>query len=507
MMTRLLQRSLGALVLLAAPGCDDEPGTSDSDTEGGQTTEGGSSTGSQPDYEPLYEPDECRYGFDPDADVECGFLTVPEDRHDPEGAVVRLHVSIFHSRAETALPDPVFLLNGGPGAPSIPAIGLLLSPTGERLRAERDVIYVDQRGTNFSEPALYCTEPLVVDPRADFDSYVAERAQWAQRCHDDLLAAGTCLSCYNTEDNAADIEDLRLALGYPQINLVGASYGTRLAMTFMRRFPESVRSAVLDSVLPPNINPYHEGTASVRSSLDAFFDEQPQLEAPFEQVAQTLRAQPVEVPLATDDGEQPVRVDDVIFVNDIRGRLTSSPRDTEVGAIILAAASGDLEPTARSWLETVTEHTTSGPGSFVSAEGMFASVFCAEDGSRTSREQAIAADASHPEDNASVRAWAIAYQIGQLFSPCEFWDVDPVDPSFFDPLHSDRPTLVLAGTLDAQTPPHFADAAVEGLSNWARFEMPTGHVTLATACGAELTGDFLDDPGTDPTTDCAVQVD
>ena len=66
------------------------------------------------------------------------------------------------------------------------------------------------------------------------------------------------LMAYNTASNAADINDLRLALGYDQVNLWGGSYGTRLALGVMRDYPEGLRSVVLDSVYPPDVDLYME---------------------------------------------------------------------------------------------------------------------------------------------------------------------------------------------------------------------------------------------------------
>lgn len=154
------------------------------------------------------------------------------------------------------------------------------------------------------------------------------------------------------------------------------------------------------------------------------------------------------------------------------------------------------------------EDTTEGPGTYKSADGMFASVFCAEDGGRTTVAEATAIDTLYPETNPSVRDWAVGYQIEQNMSPCEFWDVEAIDdPSHYEPVVSDLPTMILVGQMDAQTPPVFAAAASEGLGQSITFKMPTGHVTLATPCGAALAAAFLDDPDIVPESDCASLVE
>ncbi|MEM9463246.1 MAG: alpha/beta fold hydrolase [Myxococcota bacterium] len=458
-------------------------------------------------YVPEFELSDCRYPLPPEAGVSCGLLTVPEDRDDPEGRDIRLHVSIFESNSPQPQADPVFILNGGPGASSLPVFALLLSPVGDLLREHRQLVYVDQRGTNWSEPALYCPEPLQIDASAGYAEYIAATAESMHACYQSLSAGDADLSSYDTLENAADLEDLRIALGYDRINLLGASYGTRLAMAYMREYPDAIRSVLLDSVLPPNVNPFHEGTASVRSALDALFAAYPEAEAQFDQVTAALREQAVVVTVGDEGGRHEIAVDDLVFVNFVRNAVTQSPPDPGLANAIAAATAGDLLLPAQAWLETLAQDLSGGPGSPDPANGMYASVFCAEDGSRTTVAEAVALDAEYPEANPSVRDWAVGYQIDNLLAPCEYWDVEPIDaPTYYDPLVSDLPTLILAGQLDAQTPPYFATAASEGLGQSATFELPTGHVTLAVPCGAGLAAAFLDDPQAVPESDCATLV-
>ena len=501
------------IVLLGLGACDDGAGgmadTGSSTTGAGDPTGAEETADSGASYQPMFEASECSYSLPPEANVNCGFLTVPENRDEPEGAPVRLHVTIFESAAAQPDLDPIFILNGGPGASSLNVLALMLSPVGDLLRAHRPLVYIDQRGSNFSEPALYCTEPLAVDTSTDYAAYTAAYVARLQSCYETLSSGDARLSSYNTLENAADVEDLRIALGYDQVNLLGASYGTRLAMTFMRQYPDSVRSVVLDSVLPPNINPFHEGTASVRSALDALFAANPGTEALFEEVTESLREQAVTVTVEdAQGGSHEIVVDDLVFVDFVRNAVTQSPPDPNLVTAIEGAAAGALQAPAQARLSKLMEDTTGGPGTLMSADGMFASVFCADDGGRTTVAEAIAIDASHPETNPSVRDWAVGYQIVQNMSPCEFWDVEPIDdPAYYEPVVSDLPTMILAGAMDAQTPPAFATAASEGLGQSITFEMPTGHVTLATPCGAALTAEFIDDPDPVLESDCATLVD
>lgn len=523
-MKRRRPTTLSVIFLIGLGACDGTPRemteTGEFATDsGGTTTEPdgvGDSTGPDstesggPDapYVPEFEAIDCRYSLPPEAGVSCGFLTVPEDRDDPEGRTIRLHVSIFESMSPQPQADPIFILNGGPGASSLPVFALLLSPVGDLLRERRQLVYIDQRGTNWSEPALYCPEPLEVYASAGYAEYTTATAEYMYACHESLSAGDADLSSYDTLENAADLEDLRIALGYDRINLLGASYGTRLAMAYMRQYPDAIRSVLLDSVLPPNINPFYEGTASVRSALDALFAAYPGTEAQFEQVTAALREQAVVVTVGgAEGGSHEVAVDDLVFVNFVRNAVTQSPPDPGLADAIAAAAAGDLLLPAQAWLETLAQDLSGGPGSSDPANGMYASVFCAEDGSRTTVAEAVALDAEVPEANPSVRDWAVGYQIDNLLAPCEYWEVEPIAaPTYYDPVVSDLPTMILAGQMDAQTPPYFATAAAEGLGQSVTFELPTGHVTLAVPCGAGLAAAFFDEPEAMPESDCATLV-
>jgi pimeloyl-ACP methyl ester carboxylesterase len=213
--------------------------------------------------------------------VECGHLVVPEDRAQPDGATLRLAVAIFHPADADPEPDPVIYLEGGPGGSPLESIYLAFDQVyAPLLNADRDLIVFDQRGVGFSVPALDC--PAVIDLETDLlDNEVGGEELTKPEMYDLMLE--TLLDCeaalhgvadltaYNTATNAADVNDLRLALGYDQVNLWGISYGTRLALEVMRDYPEGVRSVVLDSVYPLEVDPFVETPSSVDRALDLLF--------------------------------------------------------------------------------------------------------------------------------------------------------------------------------------------------------------------------------------------
>ena len=209
----------------------------------------------EPTQEPVatFEEGDCPFDVPEDAPVECGFVVVPEDHNNPEGPTIKLAVAVVKDESDNHQPDPVMLLAGGPGEKTVhnaPALAPVLAP----IHPNRDLIVFDQRGAGLSEPALECPEfvQAVFDLLDEPDPEVALQAQFdaLMACRDRLVSEGHNLSAYNTIQNAADVNAIRIALGYDQVNLYGGSYGSLLAQATMRDHPERIRSVAINSVLP-----------------------------------------------------------------------------------------------------------------------------------------------------------------------------------------------------------------------------------------------------------------
>jgi pimeloyl-ACP methyl ester carboxylesterase len=216
--------------------------------------------------------------------VTCGFLTVPEDRSQPQGPTIQLAVAIFKASSLHPAPDPVLVLGGGPGQ-------ALLENQGPRynvgnLLSNRDLILLDQRGAGYSQPSLRCLDNETL-----------------QACHARLVKSGINLNAFTTLENAADVHDLIRALGYRQVNLEGVSYGTRLALTVMRLYPADLRSVVLNSVAPPQVNLFTSVPQAAGRAFDVLFQgcaadrscnaTYPHLQAVFYQLVADLNTTPV----------------------------------------------------------------------------------------------------------------------------------------------------------------------------------------------------------------------
>src|SRR5450432_4004733 len=225
---------------------------------------------------PHYDSTPCQFDGADQFKVDCGMLTVLEDRSQPNGPTIQVAVAVFHALGHNPKPDPIIYLDGGPGIHTLDLAAYTFHDPFSGFARNRDFIMFDQRGVGLSQPVLDCpetTQALDSTVAADLTSKERQAAddQALAECHDRLVKAGVNLAAYNTAENAADVNDLRLALGYKSWNLYGISYGTRLALTIMRDFPDGIRSVILDSTLPLQVDLYAKLPGNADRAFQVFF--------------------------------------------------------------------------------------------------------------------------------------------------------------------------------------------------------------------------------------------
>jgi pimeloyl-ACP methyl ester carboxylesterase len=518
MRTRGWAIALAALVVVAGCSSDDGGGAADVPADAttasipGATVAATTTTG-LPLPEPVLEDRECV----PEAVAEvaegvtydCHWLVVPENRAAFDGDTLRLAVTVLHSTAAEPLPDPVVYLSGGPGGAGGSPPYWSTTPFIER----RDVIVYDQRGTGISEPDANCpeVEEAVLVAFADALPYEEEAAAGREAvtaCHDRLVDEGVDLTAFSTPASAADLADLRVALGYEEWNLLGISYGTRLAQETLRSHPEGIRSVILDSTYPLD-----EGSvAEVVEGAQRAFDQlaagcaadpgcdaaNPDLPATFQDVIERYDAEPHRstVDLGPDDGGE---IDIVITGADIVAGLFTAMYDTELIPVL---------PTFATTLATgdsaLVDQVAAQGIPFINglAEGMALSTNCAD--SAPVRDEKAAADA---ELLADPGQWST---IATVFSTsfCDLWTHGEIAGSFVDPVRSDMHVLVLSGTYDPVTSTPGAQTVADSLGNatFVTFD-GLGHGTWdVTECGTAITLAYLDDPTAELDTTCAAAV-
>ena len=456
---------------------------------------------------PVYERADCRFEPPPGETVECGYLTVPEDRSVANGPTIRLHVALFRSQSDELAPDPVVYLEGGPGGNSLEVAPLIFNRFFAPFLRNRDFIMFDQRGTGFSEPPLDCPEfsRLVydtLDQDLSAEDEVALSSEAVLECRDRLERAGVNLSAYTSAENAADLEDLRQALGYDEWNLYGISYGTKLALTTLRDYPEGIRSVILDSSYPLQVDGYASFLPNADRAFDLFFDDcaadarcnaaYPDLEKTFFQLAEDLNGIPVTLSITHPLTGQGFK--ELLKGDGLKGFLFKSLHSGGIipllPEIIFDARDGRFRSLAL--IE----------GSFLLdvdtlSVGMHLSVQCGEELRFASLEEIAAASAAHPRLRDLVDS-------DPTYSICQDWGARRAGPVENEPVISSVPALVLAGEYDPITPPAWGELVAGNLSNSFYFEFPSvGHgVSISGPCPLIITLEFLDNPTSDPDASC-----
>lgn len=207
--------------------------------------------------------------------ARCGFLEVPENRSRPGGRTIKLAVAVI-AAVTPAKPaqDPLVFMAGGPGADTFDDIPFLID---SGLNKDRELIVMAQRGNLYDRPNLACPEVDRFNAQAVGLGYDSRQAQQlmlkaVKDCRARLTADGVDLSAYNTTENAADFADLRGALNIPRWNVYGYSYGSNLALTYLRLHPEGIRAMAIDSITPPQVVTLPWTWGSTAEGIRNFFE-------------------------------------------------------------------------------------------------------------------------------------------------------------------------------------------------------------------------------------------
>lgn len=455
---------------------------------------------------PELTPRDCETPADLGVAVDCHWLAVPVDREKPAGATIRLAVAVLRSRAAQPAPDPVVYLAGGPGGFVVEE---LEGFADEPFLDTRDLVLFDQRGTGLSEPDLECPEreEAVVRNLGRDESYrerLADFRDALRGCRARLVEAGIDLDAFDTEASAADLADLRVALGVDEWNLWGISYGTRLALAAMRSHPEGIRSAILDSVYPPTAGGLGHVDAKADRAFRALFAgcaadpdcdrAYPDLEATFRGIVESFNETPFEG--SVDLGEPFGTVPLVITGDDITAGLFNALYDTELISVLPMIGAG-LAQGDTAIIPAIAQQGIPFVNSF--AEAMQFSVDCADSGAR------LGADDLELLDDPGDKGGLLVY-----FSDayCRLWDVEPLPAAFNRPVRSRIPSLVMAGTYDPATPPADSRATARTLRNatYVEFEGSGHGVSFENDCATGIILSFVDDPGAAVDIACAEDV-
>lgn len=475
---RLLPGTLATALLLA--GCNDAPpATGRANTDTPATRHFGAIA-----FEPCSLPS---IAGGQNTEALCATFVVPENAAAPNGRKIGLNIAWLPVAKGDATGDPVFFLAGGPGQAATEH-ATTVDATLREVRKQRDVILVDQRGTGKSNP-LTCLDAagkeMSVDDLDPTDP--AALAGYAGQCAQSL-ATRADPRFYTTTEAVQDLEAVRAALGVDTINLVGVSYGTRMAQQYAGTYPQRTRTIVLDGVAPNDLVVGGEFAHTFENALALQGAQCQKLPACKRRYASDLRAQLRNVMAKLNAAPVEVEYRDPTTGASKRDTITA---DTVTGLAVMFS----YAPQSAALLPLVIDeayHGRYGPlmslaqlmTKSVSGQmnrGMQWSVICAEDADRY-------------RDDASVADTVLGAQVARMiFAACPAWPTGKRPASFNAPFKSSVPTLLLSGELDPVTPPRYGERVVKGLSN-GRHKVLRGqaHNVSGIGCMPKLLGQFVE---------------
>ncbi|MBP6902747.1 MAG: alpha/beta fold hydrolase [Burkholderiaceae bacterium] len=438
--------------------------------------------------------------------ARCAVLRRPLDPARPQGPQIDLHIALLPAVARAKAADPVVFLAGGPGQSAIDLAATLVARHG-RLQQRRDLVLVDQRGTGRSAPLLCpddrpraalmpLAEAMAIDEDQRRQRLAACRSALQAQPHGDLRFYTTLLA-------TVDLEAVRLALGAEQLNLIGASYGTRAGLDYLRQHPQRVRRAVLDGLAPPDMRLHDTAARDNQAALDAVLaacaaDSQvvaglPGCAQRHPDLARRLQALRQRLPIATQlphpISGRPERV--MLQADQLSAWLRAPLYAPALAAGLPAAIDAAAQPPGREDFAPLLALASSlmGPGSPPLATGMHLSVLCAEDlGPNAPPADAADRGAQADAANAFGGSFSRLYQ-----QACADWPRGTVPADFYRLPAATAPVWLLSGSDDPVTPPRHGERVAQALGSRSRHLVVqgAGHGLLALGCVRDAAQRFI----------------
>ena len=417
--------------------------------------------------------------------VRCGTYEVFEDRTARKGRKITLKIVVFPATGPTREPDPFLYIPGGPGSSATED-----APGAARqfaaIRARRDLVFIDQRGTGGSHP-LDCDLFNPADPQSYFGYFFP--LEDVRKCRAQLETKAD-LKLYTTPVAMDDFNEVRAALGYERWNLFGASYGTRAALVYLKRHPASVRTVTLQGVAPtnqfmpgdfPQANERAlQGVIAECAADEACNKAFPNLGEETKAVLNQLLKRPIEVaiPGSTSGSNDPgastnsfkVKLSRDLAAEAIRYMLYNPVATGRVPLVIHQAAQGNFVPIAQAALNYRRGLVATG------SNGMYLSVTCAED---------LPFIKPGEGERLAANTFLGDYRLRQQREACALWPRAMLPGDYSKPTKADAPVLILTGEWDPVTPPSNGDAVARHLPNSLHLVVPHGAHGLGGLRGSE----------------------
>lgn len=411
--------------------------------------------------------------------VKCGKLLVPENYSKPDGEHISINFVVLPAIDNSDSKIPLMFLAGGPGQAAA-ELASGLRHVFREVRKTRDLILVDQRGTGLSHP-LQCEEA------AEQNVYTVTPEEFSVQDIKNCIANFTGdLSQYNSENAIRDFDAVRSALGHQQLNIYGGSYGTRAGLVYMRMFPDSLRSVVLDSVGPIEVPIGLFGQSSARSFNLLLQNCQkevscqqayPELEQEFHSLVARLAKAPAEVNIAHPrlGTQTKFVISEGKLLGTLRTQLYSVTTRAIVPLVIHQAYLGNYMP-----LAGLVAQSEGDQGIYL---GLLFNIACNEDFPRISAED-FAQDA---KNNFGGDDSHLGFKM-----VCPIWPQYRPSEAFYRPVTANIPTLILSGNLDPVTPPSNGEYSAKTLPNNHHIVIENAaHTVAMNTCASDIINEFL----------------
>jgi pimeloyl-ACP methyl ester carboxylesterase len=416
--------------------------------------------------------------------LRCGFLNVPEDRSTPDGRKLQLRVVIWPAGDPTPAADPIFFLAGGPGGAATTSYGYTLT-TYPELHKTRDFVFFDQRGTGeYGSVLLFDSVPDVAGPdEASIEAAITSFAQQAVQ----KVQTKADTTKYTSWIADEDLDAVRAALGYDQINLFGGSYGATMAQVYLAVHPEHVRTVTLTGVSLLDVPLFEHTAVGAQEALDNVLARcaadakchaaYPNLRDEFDTARALVASNPITTSVLDSQTGKPVVVDSNVFASAVLDFTTSIDLAAGLPRAIHKAASGDVTAIAQ-----MTVDSASTTQNLVMAW----SIRCSE---AWAHWDPIAVE---QKGGASYFTAASAVSARRSAAACSAFPKAAVPAIDGQAVHSDKPVLLLVGGSDPADPPENSAAAPTVFPNSVTAVFPAGgHCVETYGCAPALMTQFI----------------
>jgi pimeloyl-ACP methyl ester carboxylesterase len=403
------------------------------------------------------EPYNFEAGNGSKVEAERGFLTVPENRQNPNSRLIQIAFVRFKSTSPNPK-SPIVYLAGGPGGSGIGTARGTRFPLFMAMREVADVIALDQRGVGLSKPNLLCRERIVYDPEKvpNRQELIEIYRKESRACAERFIKEGVDLTGYNTNENADDLEDLRKALGAEKISLWAISYGTHLALTAIKRHEKSIDKAILAGVegpqhtvkLPGNIQKHLEEIDRLIKADPNLNEKIPSFTGLMKEVFDKIERQPVMVEVTDPQTQQKFRVTVNKFMLQLLTVFRFGSAESQLPALFYAMSKGDYSYPALGWVLTIRNQNLGSAMSYM--------MDCASGISPKRRKQI--------EQEAKTALLGDVMDFPSL-DVCDAWGSPDLGERFRSEVKTKIPTLFISGTFDVRTPPSNAEEVGQGFKN------------------------------------------